>query len=122
MNVIPTTGHNYLPLIVDRGFIGVFHDWCEAFPTYPRTYDLVHADGLLSLQSSQHRCTVLDVLTEIDRILRPEGWVIIRDYASVIESSRALTTQLKWDARLVEIENNNEEKLLICQKPFIKVQ
>ncbi|KAF2299702.1 hypothetical protein GH714_002579 [Hevea brasiliensis] len=34
MNVVPTTGPNYLPLILDRGFVGVLHDWCEAFPTY----------------------------------------------------------------------------------------
>lgn len=27
MNVIPTSGPNYLPLIFDRGFIGVQHDW-----------------------------------------------------------------------------------------------
>ncbi|KAL1325931.1 probable methyltransferase PMT12 [Arachis hypogaea] len=34
----------------------------EAFPTYPRTYDLVHADGLLSLETSQQRrCTMLDM-------------------------------------------------------------
>lgn len=27
MNVVPTSGPNYLPLILDRGFIGVQHDW-----------------------------------------------------------------------------------------------
>ncbi|KAI3904050.1 hypothetical protein MKW92_007239 [Papaver armeniacum] len=42
MNVIPTSGPNHLPLILDRGLVGVLHDWCEAFPTYPRTYDMVH--------------------------------------------------------------------------------
>lgn len=46
---------------------------CEAFPTYPRTYDMVHAEGLLSLEAAQHhRCTTLDLFLEIDRILRPE--------------------------------------------------
>nr|DAD41101.1 TPA_asm: hypothetical protein HUJ06_015424 [Nelumbo nucifera] len=74
MNVVPTSGPNYLPLILDRGFVGVLHDWCEAFPTYPRTYDMVHAEGLLSLQTSkQHRCTMLDLFAEIDRLLRPES-------------------------------------------------
>ncbi|KAF2291563.1 hypothetical protein GH714_025651 [Hevea brasiliensis] len=103
MNVVPTTGPNYLPLILDRGFVGVLHDWCEAFPTYPRTYDLVHAAGLLSLESGQQRrCTMLDIFTEVDRVLRPEGWVIIHDAAPLIELARALTTRLKWDARVVE--------------------
>ncbi|KAJ4701351.1 S-adenosyl-L-methionine-dependent methyltransferases superfamily protein [Melia azedarach] len=124
MNVVPTIGTNYLPMILDRGFVGVLHDWCEVFPTYPRTYDLVHAEGLLSLETGhQHRCSTLDIFTEIDRILRPEGWVIIRDTASLIESARALTTtRLKWDARVVEIESNSDERLLICQKPFFKRQ
>ncbi|CAK9137442.1 unnamed protein product [Ilex paraguariensis] len=128
MNVVPTSGSNYLPLILDRGFVGVLHDWCEAFPTYPRTYDLVHAEGLLSLETGRlslqlgqkRRCTMLDLFSEIDRILRPEGWVILRDTVFHIESARALTALLKWDARVVEIERNSDEKLLICQKPFSK--
>ncbi|CAI9116285.1 OLC1v1017387C3 [Oldenlandia corymbosa var. corymbosa] len=123
MNVIPTTANNHLPLILDRGLVGVLHDWCEAFPTYPRTYDLVHGKGILSLEFvEKHRCEMIDVFTEIDRILRPEGWVILRDAVHLIESARALTTRLRWDARVVEIDNNSEEKLLICQKPFIKRQ
>ncbi|KAM7253285.1 hypothetical protein ACFE04_025903 [Oxalis oulophora] len=119
MNVVPTNGANYLPLILDRGFVGV----CEAFPSYPRTYDLVHADGLLFLQSGQqHRCTLLDLFTEIDRLLRPEGWVIIRDTARLVESARTLTTRLKWDARVIETESSSDERLLVCQKPFFRKQ
>ncbi|CAI8585575.1 unnamed protein product [Vicia faba] len=121
MNAVPISGLNYLPLIQDRGFVGVLHDWCDAFPTYPRTYDLVHAAGLLSLEFSHPRkCTMLDLFIEIDRLLRPEGWFIIRDTVPLVESARALTTQLKWEARVIEIESNSEEKLLICQKPFFK--
>ncbi|KAF7829951.1 putative pectin methyltransferase QUA2 [Senna tora] len=123
MNVVPTSGPNYLPLIQDRGFVGVLHDWCEAFPTYPRTFDLVHAAGLLSLRTSQqHRCTMLDLFIEIDRLLRPEGWIIIRDTVPLIESARALTAQLRWDARVIEIESDSDQRLLICQKPFFKRQ
>ncbi|XP_014501958.1 probable pectin methyltransferase QUA2 [Vigna radiata var. radiata] len=123
MNVVPLNAPNYLPLILDRGYVGVMHDWCEAFPTYPRTYDLVHAAGLLSLEfAQQHRCAMLDVFIEIDRILRPEGWIIIRDTVPIIESARALTKRLKWDARVVEIESDSDQRLLICQKPFFKKQ
>ncbi|XP_010269316.1 PREDICTED: probable pectin methyltransferase QUA2 isoform X2 [Nelumbo nucifera] len=123
MNVVPTSGPNYLPLILDRGFVGVLHDWCEAFPTYPRTYDMVHAEGLLSLETGQqHRCTMLDLFTEMDRLLRPEGWVILRDTVPLIESARALATRFRWDARVVELESNSDERLLLCQKPFFKRQ
>ncbi|KAJ8433771.1 hypothetical protein Cgig2_025934 [Carnegiea gigantea] len=128
MNVVPTNGPSHLPLILDRGFVGVLHDWCEAFPTYPRTYDMVHADGLLSLENcSQRRCNIFDILVEIDRILRPEGnsvghqgWAIFRDTASLIESVRLLIARLRWEARVIDIESNTDEKLLICQKPFFK--
>ncbi|CAL9122893.1 unnamed protein product [Musa acuminata var. zebrina] len=123
MNVVPTSGPNYLPLIFDRGFIGVQHDWCEAFPTYPRTYDMVHADGLLSLETRQkHRCSMLNIFLEIDRILRPEGWVIIRDAAHLVEAARSMTTQLRWDARMVELDSSSDKKLLVCQKPFFRKQ
>ncbi|CAH8258548.1 unnamed protein product [Arabidopsis lyrata] len=124
MNVVPTAGPNHLPMILDRGFVGVLHDWCEPFPTYPRTYDLVHADNLLSLQTSQRRksCRLIDIFTEIDRLLRPEGWVIIRDTVQLVESARALVTQLKWEARVIEVESSSEQRLLICQKPFTKRQ
>ncbi|PSR88343.1 Methyltransferase [Actinidia chinensis var. chinensis] len=50
MNVVPTiTNKNTLGVIYERGLIGIYHDWCEAFSTYPRTYDLIHANGLFSL-------------------------------------------------------------------------
>ncbi|KAI0499128.1 hypothetical protein KFK09_020029 [Dendrobium nobile] len=121
MNVVPVTSQNYLPLIFDRGFIGVQHDWCEAFPTYPRTYDMVHAEGLLS-NHQHHRCSILDIFTEIDRILRPEGWVIIHDKTPLVEALRSISTQLKWEARMIEMEANKDERLLLCQKPFFRKQ
>ncbi|KAI4967072.1 hypothetical protein ZWY2020_031070 [Hordeum vulgare] len=112
---------NYLPLIFDRGFIGVQHDWCEAFPTYPRTYDMVHADGFLSLEKRQkRRCSTLDIFLEVDRIVRPEGWIIIRDTAPLIEAARSVAAQLRWDARILDLDIASDEKLLVCQKPFLK--
>ncbi|XP_049936110.1 probable pectin methyltransferase QUA2 isoform X1 [Nymphaea colorata] len=123
MNVVPIEKPSYLPLIFDRGFIGILHDWCEAFPTYPRTYDMLHADSLFSLEAVlQHRCTVFDIFLEMDRILRPEGWVVLRDKSSNIDIARSLVIQTKWDARVVELESNNDEKLLICQKQLIRMQ
>lgn len=44
---------------------------CEPFPTYPRTYDLLHGNGLLSHLDSQG-CSIVEVLFEMDRMLRPE--------------------------------------------------
>lgn len=102
MNVVPVSGFNTLPVIYDRGLIGVMHDWyghftlyylfldimvlavlwhhciplprlfpcfamilelmlefifprCEPFDTYPRTYDLLHAAGLFSVEQKRYK-------------------------------------------------------------------
>ncbi|KAJ0526696.1 putative S-adenosyl-L-methionine-dependent methyltransferase [Helianthus annuus] len=49
-----------------------------------------------------------------------QGWVILRDMTSLIETARTIAARLKWEARVVEIESNSDEKLLVCQKPLIK--
>lgn len=50
MNVVPAKFEpDTLGVIYERGFIGSYHDWCEAFSTYPRTYDLIHAGGVFSI-------------------------------------------------------------------------
>lgn len=55
MNTVPAhTDQNTLGVIYERGFIGTYQDWCEAFSTYPRTYDLIHASGVFSIY--QDRC------------------------------------------------------------------
>ncbi|CAA6672073.1 unnamed protein product [Spirodela intermedia] len=71
MNVVSSYGVRSLGAIFDRGLVGTYHDWCEAFSTYPRTYDLLHLDGLFAAES--HRCEMKLVMLEMDRILRPGG-------------------------------------------------
>lgn len=48
MNVISIESADTLPIIYERGLFGIYHDWCESFSTYPRSYDLLHADHLFS--------------------------------------------------------------------------
>lgn len=119
MNVVPVNARNTLPLILHQGFAGVFHDWCEPFPTYPRTYDVLHANGLLSHLSSE-RCDMMDLFLEMDRILRPEGWVILSDKLGAIEVARMLVTQIRWEARVIDLQNGSDQRLLVCQKPFVR--
>ncbi|XP_059666309.1 probable methyltransferase PMT11 isoform X2 [Cornus florida] len=54
LNVVPISGPNTLPVIYDRGLLGVMHDWCEPLDTYPRTYDLLHAAGLFSIERKSY--------------------------------------------------------------------
>ncbi|XP_010554289.1 PREDICTED: probable methyltransferase PMT5 [Tarenaya hassleriana] len=119
MNVIPVNSRNTLPMVLDRGFAGVLHDWCEPFPTYPRTYDMLHANELLTHLSSE-RCSLMDLFLEMDRILRPEGWVVISDKLGVIEMARAFATRVRWEARVIDIQDGSDQRLLVCQKPFLK--
>ncbi|XP_020083665.1 probable methyltransferase PMT21 isoform X2 [Ananas comosus] len=115
MNVVSSYGVNSLGVVYDRGLIGTYHDWCEAFSTYPRTYDLLHLDGLFTAES--HRCEVKYVLLEMDRILRPSGYAIIRESSYFIDSIATIARGMGWDCQKKDTEYNIEkEKLLICQK------
>ncbi|XP_015931423.1 probable methyltransferase PMT11 [Arachis duranensis] len=94
MNVVPVSGPNTLPVIYDRGLIGVMHDWCEPFDTYPRTYDLLHAASLLSVEKK--RCNVSTIMLEMDRILRPGGRVYIRDSLSIMDELVEIGNAIGW--------------------------
>ncbi|KAK6947316.1 putative S-adenosyl-L-methionine-dependent methyltransferase [Dillenia turbinata] len=115
MNVVSSYAPNTLPVVYDRGLIGTVHDWCEAFSTYPRTYDLLHVDGLFSSESQ--RCDMKYVLLEMDRILRPNGYAIIRESSYFIDAVATIAKGMRWSCRKEDTEYAVEkEKVLICQK------
>jgi SAM-dependent methyltransferase len=96
MNVVSEDGPNTLKLVYDRGLIGTVHSWCEAFSTYPRTYDLLHAWTVFS-DMEKKGCSAEDLLIEMDRILRPSGFIIIRDKQPVIEFVKKYLHALHWE-------------------------
>lgn len=98
MNVVPVSGPNTLPVIYDRGLIGVMHDWCEPFDTYPRTYDFLHAAGLFSIE--RKRCNVSSIMLEMDRILRPGGRVYIRDALAIMDELQEVAKAIGWHVAL----------------------
>jgi SAM-dependent methyltransferase len=119
MNVVPTISErNTLGIIYERGLIGIYHDWCEAFSTYPRTYDMIHASGVFSLY--QNKCDLEDILLEMDRILRPEGAVILRDSVEVLNKVRRTVTGMRWKSKLLDHEDGPlvAEKILIAVKDY----
>ncbi|KAL7246164.1 hypothetical protein ACSBR2_001324 [Camellia fascicularis] len=117
MNVVPVSGFNTLPVIYDRGLVGVMHDWCEPFDTYPRTYDLLNAAGLFSIE--EKRCNISTIMLEMDRILRPGGHVYIRDTDIVIEELKDIAAAMGWETLLFDtIEGPHATyKLLFGAKP-----
>ncbi|KAF3440144.1 hypothetical protein FNV43_RR18422 [Rhamnella rubrinervis] len=114
MNVVSIDSPDTLPIIFERGLFGMYHDWCESFNTYPRTYDLLHADHLFSVLKK--RCNLVAVVAEVDRILRPEGKLIVRDNAETINEMESIVKCLNWDVRL--IFSKDKEGLLCVQKSF----
>ncbi|XP_010695192.2 probable methyltransferase PMT14 [Beta vulgaris subsp. vulgaris] len=118
MNVVPNIADNTLGAIYERGLIGIYHDWCEGFSTYPRTYDLIHANHLFSMY--QDKCEYEDILLEMDRILRPEGVVIFRDAVDPLIKVKQIARGMRWDLKLVDHEDGPfvPEKILIAVKQY----
>uniref|UniRef100_M1CR95 ATP binding protein n=2 Tax=Solanum TaxID=4107 RepID=M1CR95_SOLTU len=56
----------------------------------------------------------------MDRILRPEGWIILSDTLGTIEKARTLAAQIRWEARVIDLQNGSDQRLLVCQKPFVR--
>ncbi|KAK8510584.1 hypothetical protein V6N13_110091 [Hibiscus sabdariffa] len=114
MNVVPIDSLDTLPVIYERGLFGIHHDWCESFNTYPRTYDVLHADHLFS--SIQKRCKLVSVIAEVDRILRPEGKLIVRDTAETISEVESMAKSLQWEIRM--IYSKDGQGFLCVRKKF----
>ncbi|WCJ43471.1 S-adenosyl-L-methionine-dependent methyltransferases superfamily protein [Euphorbia peplus] len=112
MNVVPVDSPDTLPIIYERGLFGIYHDWCESFSTYPRTYDLLHADHLFS--TIKKRCNLVAVMAEVDRILRPEGKLIVRDKLEIVNEVESMAKSLHWEIRM--IYSKDGEGLIFVRK------
>ncbi|KAJ6380840.1 hypothetical protein OIU77_029690 [Salix suchowensis] len=121
MNIVPMSMDNSLSAIYDRGLIGAFHDWCEPFSTYPRTYDLLHANHLFThYKDHGEGCLLEDIMLEMDRIIRPQGFIIIRDEESITSRVQNLAPKFLWEVESHVLENKEKktETVLICRKKF----
>ncbi|KAM7251112.1 hypothetical protein ACFE04_022995 [Oxalis oulophora] len=112
VNVVNVNAPDTLPIIYERGLFGIYHDWCESFSTYPRTYDLLHADHLFS--SIKNRCKLVPVMAEIDRVVRPGGKLIVRDESGIIGEVESLLKSMHWEVHLTY--SRNQEGILSAEK------
>ncbi|KAK4839670.1 hypothetical protein QYF36_023878 [Acer negundo] len=121
MNIVPMSMKNTLSAIYDRGLLGAFHDWCEPISAYPRSYDLLHANHLFSHYGNNGEgCSLEDLMLEMDRIIRPQGFIIIRDEESITSRICDLAPKFLWDVELHSLENKEKkmETVLIGRKKF----
>lgn len=113
MNVVPIHAPDTLPFIFERGLIGIYHDWCESFGSYPRSYDLLHADHLFS--RLKNRCKQpASIVVEIDRLLRPGGWLIVRDKVVILDPLEEILKSLHWEIRMTY--KHSKEGIICAQK------
>jgi len=74
----------------------------------------------LSTDAWHCRCGVEDILLEMDRILRPEGSVIIRDDVDILLTVKAIMDAMQWDGRIADHESSphEREKILFATKKY----
>lgn len=49
-----------------------------------------------------------------------QGWVVMSEKVGPIEKARMLATQIRWEARVIDLQNGSDQRLLVCQKPFVR--
>ncbi|XP_030545407.1 probable methyltransferase PMT28 [Rhodamnia argentea] len=113
MNVVPVHAPDTLPFIYERGLVGTYHDWCESFGTYPRSYDLLHVDHLFSRLKNRCKQPVA-IVVEMDRVLRPGGWAIIRDKVEILDPLEGILKSLHWEIRMTFAQD--KEGIICAQK------
>lgn len=59
------------------------------------------------------RCNIIAVVAEVDRILRPDGKIIVRDDMETINEIQNLVKSLHWEVRLTY---SKDKEGLLCAK------
>lgn len=66
------------------------------------------------------RCHILPVIAEVDRVLRPEGNLIVRDNIEIINEIENMARSLHWEVRMTY--SKDSEGLLCVQKTVWRPQ
>ena len=76
---------------------------------------------VLTTSSKLHcRCNLVDLMVEIDRMLRPEGTVVVRDTPEVINKVASIARAVRWKPIIhdKEPDSHGREKILVATKTF----
>jgi methylase of polypeptide subunit release factors len=76
-----------------------------------------------SFTTLQKRCSLAEVMIEMDRILRPEGTVIIRDSPGMVARVVKVAKAIRWSFEISEAEPGapGKEQIFVARKEFWKV-
>ncbi|BBH08736.1 S-adenosyl-L-methionine-dependent methyltransferases superfamily protein [Prunus dulcis] len=72
--------------------------------------------NVMDMRAVYGGCNLVAVIAEVDRILRPEGKLIIWDNAETLNEVESMAKSLQWDIRFTYSKDN--EGLLCIQKTF----
>ncbi|KAH9717362.1 putative methyltransferase PMT26 [Citrus sinensis] len=102
MNVISIDSPDTLPIIYERGLFE--HELCY----------LPLPSAEVAMLSGPCRCNLVAVVAEVDRILRPEGKLIVRDDVETINELESMVKGMQWEVRMTY--SKDKEGLLCVEK------
>ena len=93
-----------------------FHLFCLCMQT--SFYTRVYIDFSANVMCVRHKCDFSTIMLEMDRMLRPDGRVYIRDTVSVMNEVKEIASALGWVAALRETGEgpHSSWRILICDK------
>lgn len=68
----------------------------------------------VAMLSGPYRCNLVAVVAEVDRILRPEGKLIVRDDVETINELESMVKGMQWEVRMTY--SKDKEGLLCVEK------
>jgi hypothetical protein len=70
------------------------------------------------------RCSLAEVMIEMDRILRPQGTVIIRDTPSMLARVSKIAKAIQWKYQIFDSEpgNSGKVRIFVATKQFWKAE
>lgn len=84
--------------------------------THTQSYEFNSINGSND-DSVLGRCEMKYVLLEMDRILRPNGYAIVRESSYFVDAVATIAKGMRWGCRKEDTEYGiGKEKVLICQK------
>lgn len=87
--------------------------------------NLLHINKELTLVASwlDCRCNLVDLLVEIDRMLRPKGTIIVRDAPEIIDKVARIAHAVRWRPTVhdKEPESHGSDKILVATKTLWKL-
>ncbi|KAM0946349.1 putative S-adenosyl-L-methionine-dependent methyltransferase [Dioscorea sansibarensis] len=73
----------------------MYRDWCESFGSYPRCKPFI---------LKAKKCKLLAVIAEVDRELRPEERLTVRDNVETTREVEDMAKSLHWEIRLCTLQ------------------